>query len=74
MYERDLDDGRHESCWHDPFLKPCYLFALVAGDFECRENAIQTAAGKDALLQIYSDPGTLTKTEWALQSLEQSLR
>ncbi len=72
--ERDLDDGRHESCWHDPFLKPCYLFALVAGDFECRENAIQTAAGKDALLQIYSDPGTLTKTEWAMQSLGQSLR
>jgi aminopeptidase N len=72
--ERDLDNGRHESCWHDPFLKPCYLFALVAGDFECREKTIQTAAGKTALLQIYSDPGSLTKTEWAMQSLERSLR
>lgn len=72
--ERDLDNGRHESCWHDPFLKPCYLFALVAGDFECREKPIKTAAGKSALLQIYSDRGSLTKTEWAMQSLERSLR
>ena len=72
--ERDLDNGRHESCWHDPFLKPCYLFALVAGDFECREKTIQTAAGKEALLQIYSDRGSLPKTEWAMQSLERSLR
>lgn len=72
--ERDLGNGRHESCWHDPFLKPCYLFALVAGDFECRDKSIQTAAGKAALLQIYSDPGSLTKTAWAMQSLERSLR
>ena len=72
--ERDLENGRHESCWHDPFLKPCYLFALVAGDFECREKIIQTAASKEALLQIYSDPGSLSKTEWAMQSLERSLR
>ncbi len=74
VFERDLDNGRHESCWHDPFLKPCYLFALVAGDFECREKFVQTAAGKDALLQIYSDPGSLEKTDWAMQSLERSLR
>lgn len=71
---RDLEEGRHESCWHDPFPKPCYLFALVAGHFECREKSIQTAAGKTALLQIYCDPGRLDKTEWAMQSLERSLR
>lgn len=72
--QRDLDDGRHECCWHDPFPKPCYLFALVAGQFECRELMTTTATGKSALLQIYSDPGTLDKTEWAMQCLERSLR
>jgi len=71
---RDLDDGRHESCWHDPFPKPSYLFALVAGKFECREKETTTATGKTALLQIYCDPGSLEKTEWAMQSLERALR
>lgn len=71
---RALDGERHESSWHDPFPKPCYLFALVAGQFECREKTIKTADSKDALLQIYCDPGTLDKTEWAMQSLERALR
>ena len=72
--ERELEGGRHESCWHDPFPKPCYLFALVAGQFECRELLTATSAGKSALLQIYSDPGTLNKTEWAMQCLERAMR
>jgi len=72
--ELDLPDGRHESCWHDPFPKPCYLFALVAGQFECRELMTATSTGKSVLLQIYSDPGTLDKTEWAMQCLDRALR
>ncbi len=72
--ERDLPDGRHESCWHDPFPKPCYLFALVAGQFECRELMTATSSGKSVLLQIYSDSGTFDKTEWAMQCLERAMR
>jgi len=70
----DLPDGRHEVRWLDPFPKPSYLFALVAGTFECREHVCQTQSGKSALLQIYSDPGTLDRTEWAMESLVRSLQ
>lgn len=69
-----LVDGRQECIWHDPFPKPSYLFALVAGQFDCREKHVQTQSGRDVLLQIYSDVGTFNQTEWAMQSLEQSLR
>jgi aminopeptidase N len=70
----DLPNGRHEVQWLDPFPKPSYLFALVAGTFECRQHHCNTQSGKSALLQIYSDPGTLDRTEWAMESLERSLK
>lgn len=70
---RDLPDGRHQVVWHDPFHKPSYLFALVAGDFDIREKTVKTHNGRDVLLQIYSDKGSRDKTEWALASLERSL-
>ena len=71
--ETTLDDGRHQCRWHDPFPKPCYLFALVAGEFDLREQQAYTRSGKAVTLQIYSDPGTYDKTEWAMQSLERSV-
>ncbi len=71
---RTLTDGRLECIWDDPFRKPSYLFALVAGTFDCREQTVQTMSGKSALLQIYSDPGTYDRTEWAMQSLVRALR
>ncbi len=70
---QDLPGGRHQVVWHDPFHKPSYLFALVAGDFDIREKTVQTRNGRDVLLQIYSDKGSRDKTEWALASLERSL-
>ncbi len=72
--ETDLPDGRHEARWHDPFLKPCYLFALVAGKLTWRENRVKTRSGREVLLQVYTDPGNEEKTGWALESLERSLR
>ena len=69
----DLPDGRHQAVWHDPFHKPSYLFALVAGDFDIREKTVKTHNGRDVLLQVYSDKGSRDKTEWALASLERSL-
>ena len=71
---KKLDDGRHEAKWQDPFAKPSYLFALVAGAFDCREQRTNTASGREVLLQVYSDPGTKDQTGWAMESLERSLR
>ncbi|MDO9023973.1 aminopeptidase N [Zwartia sp.] len=74
VLKRELEENRHEAQWHDPFAKPSYLFALVAGDFACREHSTKTASGRDVLLQVYSDPGTENQTQWAMESLERSLR
>ena len=71
---KTLEGARHEAKWQDPFAKPSYLFALVAGDFDCREQGTQTASGREVLLQVYSDPGTKEQTGWAMESLERSLR
>ncbi|MFA5609708.1 MAG: aminopeptidase N, partial [Alcaligenes sp.] len=69
-----LDDGRTQAIWEDPFPKPSYLFALVAGDFDVREREIKKANGQPALLQVYCDRGDGDKTEWAMQCLEHSVR
>ncbi len=72
--QQDLPDGRHEARWEDPHPKPSYLFALVAGDFDCREQTISTRSGRQALLQVYSDKGSRDKTAWALDCLDRSVR
>ena len=64
-----LDNGRHFATWHDPFPKPSYLFALVAGRLVAREQRITSRGGRDHLLQIYVRPGDLEKTEHAMNSL-----
>jgi aminopeptidase N len=71
--ERDLGDGRHEARWEDPFRKPCYLFALVAGKLARIERTARTRSGREVLLQVYSDPGSEDKTAYALDSLERSM-
>lgn len=60
---------RHFAKWHDPFPKPCYLFALVAADLVAREQHVRTRSGKDHLLQVYVRRGDLEKTEHAMNSL-----
>ncbi len=69
----ELDDGRHFAVWHDPFRKPCYLFALVAGKLVAREQTITSRSGKQHLLQIFVRAGDLDKTGHAMQSLINSL-
>jgi aminopeptidase N len=56
-----LDDGRHFAKWVDPFRKPSYLFALVAGQLVCREQRITARNGKEHLLQVYVRPATWTR-------------
>ena len=69
----DLEDGRHFARWVDPFRKPSYLFALVAGQLVCREQRITSRSGKDHLLQVYVRAGDLDKTEHAMNSLMASV-
>jgi len=68
-----LEDDRHFAKWHDPHKKPSYLFALVAGQFVCREQKITSQSGREHLLQIYVHPGDLEKTEHAMASLMASI-
>ncbi len=69
----DLEEGRHYARWVDPFRKPSYLFALVAGQLVCREQRIRSRNGSDHLLQVYVRPGDLDKTEHAMNSLMASV-
>jgi aminopeptidase N len=69
-----LEDGRQVAVWEDPFPKPCYLFALVAGDLAKRETTVTTSSGRRVLLQVFSDPGSEDRTEWALESLVRALK
>ncbi|MDH4284887.1 MAG: aminopeptidase N [Gallionellaceae bacterium] len=70
----DLPKGRHYAKWEDPFNKPSYLFALVAGKLVCQEETIKLASGRKALLQVWVEPGNLDKTQHAMESLKHSIR
>ncbi len=71
--EGELEGGRHFATWHDPFKKPSYLFAVVAGQLVAREQRITTRSGRDHLLQVYVRPGDLDQTEHAMNSLVHSV-
>ncbi len=70
----DLGDGRHYALWEDPFRKPSYLFALVAGKLVCQEQTIRLQSGREALLQVWVEDGNLDKTAHAMDSLIRSIR
>ncbi|MBN7827941.1 aminopeptidase N, partial [Bowmanella dokdonensis] len=53
----ELPDGKHWVLWEDPFFKPCYLFALVAGDFDLLEDSFTTASGRQVALELFVDKG-----------------
>ncbi|MDP3269144.1 MAG: aminopeptidase N [Legionella sp.] len=67
-------DGRHWVVWQDPFKKPSYLFALVAGDLACVSDAFITASGRTVALKIYVEPGNEDKCTHAMESLKKSMR
>ncbi|SDV51113.1 aminopeptidase N [Chitinasiproducens palmae] len=69
-----LPDGRHYAKWVDPFAKPSYLFALVAGKLVALEETIQIADGTPKLLQVWVEPQDLPKTRHAMDSLIASIR
>jgi aminopeptidase N len=65
--------GWHWAEWHDPFPKPSYLFALVAGKLIANEETIVQPSGSKALLQVWVEPGNEDKTDYAMQSLKKSI-
>ncbi len=69
----NLDNGRHYAKWEDPFKKPSYLFALVAGKLVCQEEKITLKSGRKALLQVWVEKGNLDKTQHAMDSLQNSI-
>ncbi|MDQ6956884.1 MAG: aminopeptidase N [Mariprofundaceae bacterium] len=69
----DLDDDKHFVEWHDPFPKPCYLFALVAGDLAKVEDSFTTQSGRDITLQIYTEPHHIHQCDFAMASLKRAM-
>ena len=67
------DGGRHWATWEDPFMKPAYLFALVAGDLWCVEDSFRTMSDRDVALRIYVEPENIDKCQHAMNSLKKSM-
>ena len=70
----DLPGGRHFAVWNDPFPKPCYLFALVAGDLGVLKDSFTRASGRPVDLRIYVEHGNEPKAAYAMDSLKRSMR
>ncbi|MFM4964315.1 aminopeptidase N [Aeromonas bivalvium] len=70
----DLDGGRHFVQWQDPFPKPSYLFALVAGDFDVERSHYTTQSGREVALEIFVDKGNLDRAGFAMESLVNAMR
>ncbi|MGL4317503.1 MAG: aminopeptidase N [Pseudomonas sp.] len=67
-------DGRHWATWEDPFMKPAYLFALVAGDLWCVEDTFTTMSAREVTLRIYVEPENIDKVQHAMDSLKKSMK
>jgi aminopeptidase N len=68
-----LADGRRHVTWVDPFPKPSYLFALVAGDFDCLRGSYTTGSGREVALEFYVDKGNKDRAQFALESLKRAM-
>jgi aminopeptidase N len=70
----DAEAGTHWAEWHDPFPKPCYLFALVAGDLVANRDNFATRSGRNVELAIWVRDGDLPRTEHAMASLKAAMK
>lgn len=71
--QADLEDGRHRAVWADPFPKPCYLFALVAGDLALVEGGFTTRSGRAVSLRFWVEEGNQDQVPHALDSLKRAM-
>ncbi len=74
MDRKELDGGRHSVTWNDPFKKPSYLFAMVAGDLGFIEDTFTTMSGREVKLQIFTEHHNITKCDHAMVSLKKSMK
>ena len=70
----DEAEGRHYATWEDPFKKPSYLFALVAGKLDVLRDTYRTASGREVQLGIFVEPGKLDQCAHAMAALKKSMR
>ncbi|THD47725.1 MAG: aminopeptidase N [Bradyrhizobium sp.] len=69
----ESEGGRHWAIWRDPFKKPCYLFAIVAGDLACLADSFVTMSGRRVALGVYVEPGRETRAAYAMDALKRSM-
>ena len=69
-----LPGNRHFAVWNDPFPKPCYLFALVAGELDELAGSFVTMSGREVALRIYVDPGMAPRAAYAMDALKRSMK
>ncbi|KAF8412231.1 hypothetical protein HHK36_000191 [Tetracentron sinense] len=70
----DIEGGKHYALWEDPFKKPCYLFALVAGQLESRDDTFLTRSGRTVSLRIWTPAQDIPKTVHAMYSLKAAMK
>ncbi|HEU0222612.1 MAG TPA: aminopeptidase N [Paracoccaceae bacterium] len=69
-----VERGRGHAVWHDPWPKPSYLFALVAGDLVSHDDRFRTRSGRDVALRIYVRPGDEGRCAYAMDALKRAMR
>ena len=67
------EEGRHWASWDDPHKKPCYLFALVAGNLVSRSEKVTLKNGREALLEVWTEAKNLPRSAFALESLKKAV-
>lgn len=72
--EGELEGGRHFAVWEDPFKKPCYLFALVAGKLSMKQDTFRTVSGRDVTLRIFVQEENIGKVDFAMDSLIKAMK
>jgi aminopeptidase N len=71
---RELENGRHWVKWEDPSLKPCYLFALVAGSFDVLQDSFTTCSGREVQIRFYLEAGYGERGRFGMESLIRSMK
>ena len=74
VHSSTTEDGRLRVTWEDPFAKPSYLFALVAGDLQFVEDSFTTASGREVKLQLFTEAKNIRKCDHAMVSLKHAMR
>ncbi len=74
LIEKGVKKGRNFAVWDDPFPKPSYLFALVAGTFDIVRDSFKTKSGRNVSLELYVDRGSYERGLWAMQAIKDSMK